>query len=140
MTAARRSALGLNAHPLAAAWARDGVLALPFERYADPANASAVLSLLAMATASPTLAAAAADPGGSDLARRFYWARKELSHTPHDPQCEAHIDTFHPLVKCFVFEEVRALRTAGRAGGRAGGTVEPAVEPVVEPARAWESV
>jgi len=93
MTLARRRNLGLDKHPDTVVWERDGVLLKDFDHYTNEQNKQEFDELLQMVAASKSVSST-----------EFKWVERNVTSMPNDPQREPHIDTFHSVVKMWVYE------------------------------------
>jgi len=94
MTRTRRRQLELNSHPDTVAWERDGVLLKDFDYYTDKHNEQEFEGLLQMVAASKSVSVG-----------NFEWVERNVTSVANDPQREPHIDTFHSVVKMWVYEK-----------------------------------
>jgi hypothetical protein len=94
MTLARRRHLGLHHHVDAVEWERDGVLLKDFDYYVDEQNRREFDELLQMVAASKSVVAPS----------KSMWVERNVTSVARDPQLEPHIDTFHSVVKMWVYE------------------------------------
>ena len=95
MTLARRRHLGLHHHPDTVHWERDGMLLKDFDYYTDEHNQQEFEELLQMVAASKSITASSA---------QLHWVERNVTSVASDPQLEPHIDTFHSVVKMWVYE------------------------------------
>jgi len=95
MTNARRRYHNLHHHPDTEEWEANGVLLKDFDYYTDPSNAEEFKSLLAMCGA----------VGNSSDIPDFEWSAVKVVSYGEDPQQQAHVDTFHSVVKMWVYEK-----------------------------------
>jgi hypothetical protein len=93
MTLARRRYLGLHHHADTFMWERDGVLLKDFDYYTNERNLQEFDELLQMVAASKSVSAS-----------QFTWVERNVTSMANDPQREPHIDTFHSVVKMWVYE------------------------------------
>ena len=93
MTLARRRYLGLDRHADTDQWERDGVLLKDFDYYTNEQNRQELEELLQMVAASKSVSGAT-----------FKWVERNVTSVANDPQREPHIDTFHSVVKIWVYE------------------------------------
>jgi len=84
---ARRQALGLDSHPLYAEWHKAGVLRLDFDKIVD----SDLQRILKMAVS------------GQAVEEELSFVERPVTHMPGDSQYEFHVDTFHQVVKLWVY-------------------------------------
>jgi hypothetical protein len=94
MTLARRRHLGLDQHVDAAEWEREGVLLKDFDYYTNKKNLHEFDELLQMVAASKDVSAS-----------NFQWVERNVTSLDTDPQQEPHIDTFHSVIKMWVYEK-----------------------------------
>lgn len=95
MVNARRRLHNLHLHADTEEWEINGVLLKDFDYYSDPANEEKLLSLLRMC---------GAIQNASDVPKSE-WAQVEVVSYGEDPQLQPHIDTFHSVVKMWVYEK-----------------------------------
>ncbi len=94
MINARRRMYGLDKHPDTIEWERDGVLLKDYDYYMQPENQEEFRSLLQMCAASDA----------SLIPSSLTWLEKNVTADANDPQLQAHIDTFHSVVKMWVYQ------------------------------------
>lgn len=94
MTNARRRHYNHHHHPDTDEWEANGVLLKDFDFFSDPSNIDEFRSLLAMC---------GAVPNASDIPD-FEWSEVKVVSYGEDPQQQPHVDTFHSVVKMWVYE------------------------------------
>lgn len=100
MTLARRRRLGMHRHADAAAWERDGVLLKDFDHYkSHPQELEELLQMVAASQSVPV--------------SEFQWVERNVTSVANDPQREPHIDTFHSVVKMWVYERGVVTKDTG---------------------------
>lgn len=94
MINARRDMYGLGQHPDAVEWEKEGVLLKDYDYYTHPDNRKEFQLLLQMCSASKP----------DHIPTKLTWVEKNVTANPNDTQLQAHIDTFHSVVKMWVYE------------------------------------
>eukprot|EP00756_Hemistasia_phaeocysticola_P033839 Hpha_TRINITY_DN16485_c2_g8::TRINITY_DN16485_c2_g8_i1::g.160458::m.160458 len=135
LTDARREAAGLTAHPDAAFWSQNGYVLKDFDDfYASEGGIERYRALLEMASAG--------DPLPADLS----FVERIVTHHPADTQYQLHVDTFHPTVKVWVYDDTTTIEdgplrvvpgthrnTPGKLKWMYNMTAEPRPDVVKEP-------